>query len=113
VFLETLSGSMFLSFAVAATVLASPPQAILAKQVPKGALFQVLAPSAQAQPASHFEVRNAEPERTPNDRMRGWLGHLAVVKPPQVAKRAVPVVQMFITLAPVGRQVGLCAIGSF
>jgi hypothetical protein len=113
VFLETLSTSMFLSFAVAATVLASPPQTILAKELPKGALFHALALAAPAQPPSHLGGSNAEPDRTPNERMRGWLGQLAVVKPPHSAQRAVPVVQMFLTLAPVGRQVGLLAIGSF
>lgn len=104
---------MFLPFAVAATVLASPPQTVLARELPKLAFFHVLATSAQPQSSSHLGGSNAEPERTPNERMGGWLGHLAVVRPPQVARRAIPVAQMFITLAPVRGNVGVLAIGSF
>jgi hypothetical protein len=103
---------MLLFFAMAVMVLASPPQFALAKEFPKDALFQALSkrgPTDQPQ----FQARKRDPEQTPAARMRGWLDQLAVVKPPRPVRLARPPMQMFVTLAPVGGHLAVCAIGSF
>jgi hypothetical protein len=103
---------MFSWFAMAATVLASPPQAIIARELPKEALSQLLITTSRTESPS-LGHRAAEAEPTADARMRGWLEHLALVKPQPPVPRAPPTVQMFLTLAPVGGAVGLRAIGSF
>jgi hypothetical protein len=103
---------MFPWFAVAATVLASPPQVIVARELPKEALSQLLIMTSRTESPSLGHVA-AEAEPTADVRMRGWLAQLALVRPQHAVRRAPPTVQMFLTLAPVGRAVGLRAIGSF
>jgi hypothetical protein len=100
------------SWLAVATVLASPPQVILARELPKEALSQLLAVTSRTESLS-LGQRAAEVESTADARMGGWLAHLAVVKRQPPAPRAAPAVQMFLTLAPVGGAVGLRAIGSF
>jgi hypothetical protein len=106
---------MFLSFAVAATVLGSPPQMALASELPKGALFLVLASKASMELAPHPRRAADESKPTLGEQVRGWLDHLAVVRPPHLARKGRQEVQMFITPAPVGGHVGpgLLAIGYF
>jgi hypothetical protein len=99
-------------FAVAATVLASPPQAIIARELPRETLSQLLAVTSRAESPS-LGHRVAEAEPTADARMKDWLAHLAVVRSQPPLRRAQPTMQMFLTLAPVGRAVGLRAIGSF
>jgi CubicO group peptidase (beta-lactamase class C family) len=98
-------------FAVAAT-LASPPQAVIASELPKVAISQLLTlTSGTESPSLGHRVAEAEP--TADARMRDWLAHLAVVRSQPPVRLAQPTMQMFLTLAPVGRAVGLRAIGSF
>jgi hypothetical protein len=103
---------MFSWLALAGTLFASPPQAIVIREHPKEALFQRLAMTRRPESASPGH-RVAEAEPTTNARIRGWLAHFAVVRPQPPVRRAAPTVQMFVTLGPVGGTVGLCAIGSF
>jgi hypothetical protein len=99
-------------FAVAATVFASPPQAIVVRELSKEVLFQRLAITSRIESLS-LGRQAAEAEPTADARLRSWLAQLAVVKPQPPVPRAQPTVQMFLTLAPVGGAVGLRAIGSF
>jgi hypothetical protein len=103
---------MFSWLALAGTLFVSPTQAIVVREHPNEAVFQRLAMTRRTVSPSPGH-RVAEVEAMTNARIRGWLAHFAVVRPKSPVRPAPPTVQMFLTLAPVGGTVGLCALGSF
>jgi len=92
-------GVMFSWFGAAVTMLASPPQASVAGELPSDVLSPAL-------------VR-ARREPTAEAQMWSWLSSLAVARPGLGTNQAPSTVLLFVVMAPVGGAVGVRAIGSF
>lgn len=104
--------AMLVSIAVAATVLASPPPLVMASQLPKGALFQVIGPAAPAI-AAPLASPSPQAESRPGALLGGFLEQFAVVRPHRSRQDTPPTLQMFVLIAPMKGQVGVHALGSF
>ena len=108
-----LSTRCMLSWAgVAVTLLTSPTQASVSSEVPQEILSSDLAPvgRTESRPVGN---RGAEPGPATEVQAWSWLAQLAVLRPESRLRRAPSTVQMFIVVAPVGKAVGIRAIGSF
>jgi hypothetical protein len=83
----------------AVTMLASPPQASVAGELPSDVLSPALVKAGR--------------EPTTEAQMWSWLCSLAAVRPDLGTSQAPSAVLLFVVIAPVGGAVGVRAIGSF
>ena len=97
---------------VAVTLFSSPADALGLSERPREVL------SLELTLASHTDSRplgqrGVEPDSATEAQVWSWLAQLAVLRAEPGVRRAPPTMQMFLVVAPVGKAVGLRAIGSF
>ena len=102
---------MLVALAVAVTVLASPPPLAVASQLPKGAVFLVLAPgeASAALPLPSLTTDRARVRRVPGGLAGAPCGGEAT--PPR--PRCLTGPQLFVLLAPMQDQLGVRCVASF
>lgn len=103
---------MLFFLAVAATVLASPPPVVVAAQLPKGAVFQVIDP-VDATVGATLRVQSGGRDTETDTLLGGLLAQLAVVKPHRSGGDVPSTLRLFVLIAPTNGQVAIRAFGSF
>jgi hypothetical protein len=78
----------------------------------RGGSFPALTLASQTD-SRQLGQRGAEPDSATEAQFWSWLAQLAVLRAEPGVRRAPPTMQMFLVVAPVGKAVGLRAIGSF